>query len=306
MERGGDVELPHLPGLTSISYQPYDFLNADYYRKVYDELTAGKLVDAEKIDAINSYISERLNYNETQWELGSPRRILERGSQYCGHLAIAMATISAVAYPTRVVNLSDGASPPQTHVVVEVFYEGGWHLYDPTFGVRFENREGGIASYRDIRLDPSLISEVLFAGFRQKYPKVPLDWMSGVYRSGYHHFYYLAFKCSQYSHAWWAYRDGLSYVPSGGRVILAAAGVRSGTRVTFHIRKAGSEQDALSFTTRGTANSSCVLNEEESLAISLPPGIYEVYVDLRDGNVGSASMSAAISARRLAEHLEVR
>jgi hypothetical protein len=304
--RNGEVELANLPGLTSTSYQEYDFLNADYYRKLLAELTAGKLNDRDRVDAINRFVSERLNYNETQWDPGSPRRIIEQGSQYCGHLATAMAAISAVAYRTRLVNLSDGASPPNTHVVVEVFYEGGWHLYDPTFGVSFVGKDGSVASYKDLRLDTGAIARESFARFREKYPKVSLDWMTDVYSSGYHHYYYPAFKCSQYSHAWWEYKDDLSYVPSGGRLRLAAAGLRPGSRVTFHIRHQGTDHDVLAFTTRGTVNSCCVLNEEDSPPIALAPGVYDVFVDLRNGNVPPASASARISAHRLAMKLEVR
>jgi hypothetical protein len=302
------VDLAELPGDNSYSYEYFDLQNRDYYRRVFDELTVGKISDGEKVEAVNDYISARLNYNETQWELGTPRRILEKGSQYCGHLSTAMATILAAAFSVRVIHLTDAAVPPNTHAVVEVFYEGNWHLYDPTFGVKFKNNEGQVASYKELRLDPGLIAPDLFSTFRQKYPRVPTSSLAAIYSSGHHHFYYLAYKCSQYAHAWWAYKNGVDYVSSGDRILLAAAGIRPETDVTYHIRKPGADYDELNLVSRRGANSHCVLNEEESIPINLAPGSYDVFVDLYDGNISSADNDspAYITNWRLKVKLEVR
>ncbi len=306
-ELGYEVDLYDLPGISSVTYEGYDFRNRDYYRELFDRLTEGKISDEERIDAVNRYIAEKLNYRETAWELGSPRRILERGSQYCGHLGTAMAAVLAVAYPTRVIHLSDREAVPNTHAVVEVYYRGKWHLYDPTYGVRFKSRESNVASYRDVRLDTSLIAQDLFSDFRRKYPKISLGWMQGVYGSGYHHYYVWSFACSQFSHTWWDYPDGRDYVPRGGRILLAAAGIRPGTTVTYHIREEGKNDDALVLTTRGKSNSACILNQEESPPIDLPPGTYNVFVDLEDGNVsGSDPVPARITNWRLRAKLKVK
>jgi hypothetical protein len=303
-----EVSLTNLPGLASITYQSFDSENRDYYRRVFDELSARKSSDEEKVDAVNTYIAAKLNYDESQWELGSPRRILERGSQYCGHLSMAMATILAVAYPVRIIDLRDGAIPPNTHVAVEVFYEGDWHLYDPTYGVKFKNKEGRIISYREIKLNPALISPDLFSAFRQRYPKISLDSLANVYTSGHHHFYYLSYRCSQYAHAWWAYKNRLNYVPAGGRILLAAAGIRAGSNVRYHIRKPSSDDDELTFISHRGGNSVCVLEEEQSPQINLAPGLYDVFVDLYDGNDQSPNDSspALITGWHLSVKLEVR
>ena len=100
----------------------------------------------------------------------SPRRILETGSQYCGHLSAAMATLLASGhYPVREIHLSNGQNPPSTHAVVEVFYGGAWHLYDPTYGTVYRNGNGEVASYKELRLDPSLIKAELFQRFDPDY-----------------------------------------------------------------------------------------------------------------------------------------
>ena len=187
---GRVVSLKDQPGVNSYSREPYDYKNKDFYLNLYQSLTAGKESDEQKVDAVNEYIGTRLNYDETGKELGSARRVIERGSQWCGHLAVAMATVMVTGYPTRILNLTDDHDPPDTHVVVEVFYRGDWHLYDPTFGVRFLDESGRVASYKELRLNPSLVSDDIFSSYRRRYPAAnSLAWMPGVYSSGYHHFY---------------------------------------------------------------------------------------------------------------------
>ena len=192
---GAPVKLASLIGVNSVSVEDFDYKNREYYQDLYDKLTAGKQSDEEKMDAIYGYVACKLNYNETQWELGSPRRVLERGSEYCGHLSIAMQTLLEIGgYRARAIHMSDGRHPLGTHAVVEVFYDEGWHLYDPTFGLKFLNKDGTVASYRDIRLDTSLISEDLFARFDEEVRRRLLTLLPGIFQTGYHHFFYLKSK----------------------------------------------------------------------------------------------------------------
>jgi hypothetical protein len=195
LDRGAQVELGSLIGVNSITREDFDVENRGYYKDIFDKLTAGKQSDDEKIGAINDFVASKLNYEETQWELGSPRRVLDRGSQYCGHLSIAMETLIAIGgYRTRWVNVIDGKKPLGTHAVVEVFYGGGWHLYDPTFGVKFQKKDGQVASYKDVRLDTSLITENLFAKFDADFRHHLMELLPAAYETGYHHFYYFKDK----------------------------------------------------------------------------------------------------------------
>ncbi|HKP12458.1 MAG TPA: transglutaminase-like domain-containing protein, partial [Blastocatellia bacterium] len=158
---------------------------------LYARITAGKQTDEAIVGAVNDYVATKLNYEETQWELGSPRRILETGSCYCGHLSAAMATLLVNGhYSVRQVNLTDGQSPPGTHVVVEVYYGGAWHLYDPTYGTVYRNSEGTIASYEQLRLDPSAIKEELFERLSPKQRRATVGLLLGIFATGQHRFYY--------------------------------------------------------------------------------------------------------------------
>jgi hypothetical protein len=196
-----------------------------------------------------------------------------------------MATLLAVGYLVRVIHLKDASTPANTHVVIEVFYEDAWHLYDPTFGVVFRNPNGKVASYKELCLNPRLISMDIFSKYRQKYPNIAVNYLPAIYTSGYHHFYYLVYEANQYAHAWWAYKGGVLYVSTGDSILLAAAGIRVGSQVTYHIRKPGNQDDEMVFSSVNGASSCNVLNEEESPPIHLAPGLYDVFVDLQDGNI---------------------
>jgi hypothetical protein len=58
----------------------------------------------------------------------------------------------------------------------------------------FRNKIGEVASYRDVRLDTSLISEDLFTKFNEKVRNELLALLPAVYQTGYHHFFYFKQK----------------------------------------------------------------------------------------------------------------
>ena len=198
LSHAAPVELRSLIGLNSITVEDFDSKNRDYYKDLFDHLTAGKQSDEGKVEAVNDYVATKRNYEETQRELGSPRRVLERGSQFCGHLSVAMETLLSVGgYRSRAVHMIDGGQPLASHAVVEVFYNGRWHVYDPTFGLTFRKSDGQLASYNDLRLDKSLISEKLFENLSEKDARDLMTLLPALYRTGYHHFFY--FRGEQWS-----------------------------------------------------------------------------------------------------------
>lgn len=183
---GSDISYKNTP----VRYMRHDIENNKYYREVFDRLTAELRADEEKIDAICRHIAARLVQNEKEREFESPREIIEQGGNLCSHLALAMAAITEAGnYPTRTVHTSDSVEHRNTHVVVEVYYKNRWHLYDPTYGAHFLNRRGSVASYKELRLDPDLLTPEAFRGLRPRTVQDILGWMRGTYRSGYHQIY---------------------------------------------------------------------------------------------------------------------
>jgi hypothetical protein len=192
-DRGSPVELTSLVGDNSVTREEFDSENREYYKQLFDKVTEAKQSDQEKVEVINDFVASKLNYDQTQRELGSPRRVLEDGSEFCGHLSTAMETLLTVGgYQARALHMSDGKEPLGTHVVVEVFYGGKWHLYDPTFGYKFQNEQGEVLSYNDVRLNTNLINQNLFARFTPKAQRRLAALLAGIYGTGFHH--YVCFK----------------------------------------------------------------------------------------------------------------
>ena len=168
----------------------YDIANAEYYSGMFTRMTSGQPTDEGAIDAICKYVASKLNYEETTRDFHSPREVLERGSCYCSNLALAMAAITAAGnYPTRTVHLSDSPEHKYTHVVVEVYYGDHWHLYDPTYGVFFRNRNEEIASHKELRLDPGLVTLASFTTLKRDTAESVLSWMPETYGTGFHQIY---------------------------------------------------------------------------------------------------------------------
>jgi transglutaminase superfamily protein len=163
----------------------YDRENRDYYRQLFERLTAGASGDHEKVAAVCRYVASRHNPNEDPFRFKSARQILECGAPHCSNLAFAMAAITAAGgYPSRTVHTSDTPDYAHTHVATEVFYGDAWHLYDPTYGVSFTDRAGDVASYRQLRLTPGLITPAAFARLDPAAAAAALGWMPAAYGSG--------------------------------------------------------------------------------------------------------------------------
>jgi ASC-1-like (ASCH) protein len=190
VEKGEPVALSELMGVNSISYRDYDSANAAYYRDLFDRMTEGKNSDEEKLEALNRFISTKLNYGVKERDHASPRATIERGSKYCGPLALAFATVvKAGGYRVRVIDIVDNLKDVNSHQLVEVHYAEGWHLYDPTYGAIFRNRDGRVASYREIRLDASLIKRESFNSLDPQSLDKLFKWLPAAYGSGFHHYY---------------------------------------------------------------------------------------------------------------------
>ncbi len=184
------IALPTKEGL--VRFLRYDVENRDYYKALFETMTASSLTDHQIIDTICKYIATRHTSTGDHREFKSARQIIEKGAPHCSNLAYAMAAVtSAGGYMTRTVHTSDTPEYTNTHVAVEVFYSDGWHLYDPTYGVFFLNESGVVASYKELRLNPSLITTGAFQQLKPDIARDALAWMPNVYSSGLHQLYHV-------------------------------------------------------------------------------------------------------------------
>jgi hypothetical protein len=199
-DRACPAAIDQVPGRQSISHLKFDKKNADYYRQLFYDLTMGANSDAEKIAAVNRFLSTRLiTRPEDQRpedpvlrDSESPRCVVDSGTRYCGKLALALATIAESAdYKTRLIDLINGASSYDAHALVEIYYDDQWHLYDPTSGLSYKNELGQVASCKELRLRPDLIGPGRPPTHLPAIRNLGRDWFAGLVRDGLVHYYYI-------------------------------------------------------------------------------------------------------------------
>lgn len=78
--------------------------------------------------------------------------ILAGQAGICGHAARVFAQIvSDLGFPVRSVQFSFNDPTPDGHIAVEVFYDGAWHYFDPTFGQFWKDASGNVLGISDVR-----------------------------------------------------------------------------------------------------------------------------------------------------------
>jgi hypothetical protein len=102
------------------------------------------------------------------------------------------AITSAGNFPTRTVHMTDNPEYTRTHVTVEVYYGGRWHLYDPTYGVHYSDATGLVASYKQLRLNPALVAPGTFSSLPEREAGETQAWMLADFASGYNQIYLLS------------------------------------------------------------------------------------------------------------------
>lgn len=115
---------------------------------VLSRLFPGKVTDpAEKeILSLLAYVSQTLKLKSSMRHLGS--QVLADGQAYCYGMARAFeALCRRMGLPARI-NAVYNFEYMQAHNMAEVFYDGSWHLFDPTYGVFFYDREAHDGSGR--------------------------------------------------------------------------------------------------------------------------------------------------------------
>ena len=113
----------------------------------------GGLTDEQKGIAILRYASSALELKNNG---GSATKIIKEGYAICGGLShVHRVLCRMVGLPSRYIGAFNLRPIMGSHAISEVYYDGKWHLLDPTFGLFFYSREaydgtGEIASFHDL------------------------------------------------------------------------------------------------------------------------------------------------------------
>ena len=120
--------------------------------------------DEEKVIAILQWIMNQVKKVEPE-ESNSPYKILinaqkeNKGALCSGMARIFFESLTVSGLPARLILLNRNIFDNyDSHVTVEVFINGKWRIYDPTFNVSFKN------SNNDDKLSAQEISKLLVSG----------------------------------------------------------------------------------------------------------------------------------------------
>lgn len=116
----------------------------------------GQLVSEAALDYVVGHVSDTAyGYLQMVGRALPPVRAnaaLAAQAGICGQAAVAFGDIvSRLGFEARSVQFFYDDPTPDDHVAVEVLYDGGWHLFDPTFGLFWADAGGNVLSIADVR-----------------------------------------------------------------------------------------------------------------------------------------------------------
>jgi hypothetical protein len=142
-----------LPTQADLALDPADdqeFLRS-ILRTIFPDGTAGLTEEQIAIELLR-YVSTSLRLENNS---GTATKILTEGHAICGGMSISFQTLARMSgLPARYIGIF-GVVERGSHALAEVYYDGQWHLYDPTYGLFFYsesdyNQAGHIASLAEV------------------------------------------------------------------------------------------------------------------------------------------------------------
>jgi hypothetical protein len=114
------------------------------------------LTDEAKSIRILKYVSSSLALKANQ---GSATKIIHDGFALCGGKSLVFVTLCRKAGMAARYVGSMYMPELRSHAISEIFYDGKWHLYDPTFGIFFYSNPnydntGYVISFHDLVSNP--------------------------------------------------------------------------------------------------------------------------------------------------------
>ncbi len=145
-----------VPGDLEISPEEDRAFLEDVLKSIFPDGTDG-LTDEQKGIAILRYASSALELKNNG---GTATKIIREGYAICGGLShVHRVLCRMVGLPARYIGAFNLRPIMGSHAISEVYYDGKWHLLDPTFGLFFYSKEtydgaGEIASFHDLVMTP--------------------------------------------------------------------------------------------------------------------------------------------------------
>lgn len=151
---GPVVALEEVSGLNS--FAAIDFHDDAYLAGVVRAVTISAPTDAFRVEALDTFVASL--YDPSALDRRTPHETIARGSGRASDLNDALAALARVAgYRARLVDVGDPDNTGLTYPLVEVSYDGAWHVFDPATATRFVTDDGRVPSFAEAQRAPSTV-----------------------------------------------------------------------------------------------------------------------------------------------------
>ncbi|MDA0838683.1 MAG: transglutaminase-like domain-containing protein [Planctomycetota bacterium] len=213
-------------------YDRHGFINEAYVKGSrpiqeawVNEVVSDGMSDREKAIALNRCIpAMREKYGKVPVFLygESDEQTVLKGGGHCScrsRLLTSFCQIAGLqARPVMFWTVPDPEDPAKIlggHTVAEIFVDGSWAFFDPMPAIYCQKPDGSLASIRDIREDPSLITSMSDAVLKEmKHSAVPRDGMEPFDYMAWRFFQKIVPTCFSVHHVNGDYRERWNYATS--------------------------------------------------------------------------------------------
>ena len=177
----GVTTLESVAGLNSFAMVSLD--SDAFLAGVVRAVTVASSTDAGRVKAIDAFVASL--YDAMSSDRRSVGDCVLLGSGNAGDLNETMAVLARVAgYRARLVDVGDPDHPGLTYPLVEVMFDGSWHVFDPASATEFRNVDGGVPSFAEARLSP----EDVHMGEVGRLRPWATEWLRRIYGSPLHRY----------------------------------------------------------------------------------------------------------------------
>ncbi len=149
---------PAVGGIRDVRVTTDRSIDCSSIQTIARDLYAGCKGDQEKAIATWYFVRRMLFHwpHVPTWD--SVDLINSYGWGLCGYQSTIYCQIAAAG------GLKARMMHPKNHAIAEVFYDGGWHMFDCQVGWYALNRKGKVASCAELKADPTLVTDAVKEG----------------------------------------------------------------------------------------------------------------------------------------------
>jgi len=133
------------------------------YKTITDKVTEGVSADREKALRLMGYVHEHVVANQAGYEIidKHPLNDMLRGVGACDQIANTLITLARKAGIKGRLIFLRGYQESSKHSVCDLYINGKFRIFDPTFDLVFLDNKGGIATFDDVQREGATLEPIV-------------------------------------------------------------------------------------------------------------------------------------------------